>query len=393
MLGPMFLTHLECTACEGSFSPLGLPRACPDCQAPLAARYDLEAAGAALDRSTYASRPGRLWDLAEVLPLADPSHAVTLGEGGTPLLELPRLAAELGVARLTYKDEGQNPTGSFKARGLSVAVTMAKAGGATALAVPSAGNAGGALAAYGARAGLPVVLAMPQDVPAANRIEAEVTGAEVHLLPGTIADCGRWIRERAAEHGWFDLSTLAEPYRVEGKKTMGFELACQLGWTLPDVLLYPTGGGTGLVGIWKAFDEMEAMGWLPKGAPRPRMIAVQAAGCAPMVEAWASGAEHATAPANPHTCAAGLRVPTPKGDRWMLDVLRSSHGRAIAIEDEHLLASTRRLGRSEGLFGAPEVGALVAALATLRAEDHIGHNEHVALIATGAGHKYLECFG
>ena len=388
----MYLTHLESTEGQTLVDPGTLATVCPESGRPLVARYDLAAAGRALSRETYAARPAGLWSLRELLPLREPQDAVSLGEGGTPTLPLPRLGAALGVPHLWVKDEGTNPTGSFKARGMSVAVSMARALGARALAAPSAGNAGGALAAYGARAGLPVQLAMPHDVPAANRLEAEVYGAQVELVDGTISDCGRWLAERGEEHGWFDLSTLKEPYRVEGKKTMGYELALDFGWELPDVVLYPTGGGTGLVGMWKAFDEMRELGWLPREHPLPRMVAVQAAGCAPIVEAFQAGREEATPPADPHTCAAGLRVPAPIGDRWMLRVLRDSEGTAVAIPDEELLAATRRVAREEGIFFAPEAGALVAALERLRESGFVGEQDRVLLFNTGTGLKYPEVF-
>jgi threonine synthase len=388
----MHLTHLECTECGTRADARTLVTVCEACSRPLAARYDLEQAGRALSRDAFAARSQGLWDLREVLPLPEDGEVVSLGEGGTQLLSLPRLGAELGLSGLLLKDEATNPTGSFKARGMSVAVSMAKALGARALAAPSAGNAGGALAAYGARAGLPVHLAMPRDVPSANRIEAEICGAHVELLDGNIGHCGKWISQRAAAEGWFDISTLKEPYRVEGKKTMGYELALQCNWTLPDVILYPTGGGTGLVGMWKAFEEMTAMGWLPTGAPRPRMVVVQATGCAPMVDAFQSGASEATPPRAPHTIAAGLRVPGPIGDRWMLRVLAESQGTAIAISDEALLAGTKRLGATEGIFPAPEAGALVAAAEELKSSGWIQPEERVVLFNTGTGLKYSECF-
>ncbi len=389
----MYLTHLESTETDARVDPAALATVCPDTGRPLVACYDLAAAGKALTRETYASRPAGLWSLREVLPLADPERAVSLGEGGTPLVAVPRLGAALGLPRLWVKDESLNPTGSFKARGMSVAVSMARALGAEALAAPSAGNAGGALAAYGARAGLPVHLAMPRDVPAANLLEAQICGAQVELLEGNIADCGKWIRERAAEEGWFDLSTLKEPYRVEGKKTMGYELALDMGWELPDVVLYPTGGGTGLVGMWKAFHEMQAMGWLAEDAKLPRMVVVQAAGCAPVVDAFLAGRDEATPPKNPHTCASGLRVPSAIGDRWMLRVLRESGGTAVAVEDEELIEGARRIARDEGLFVAPEAGALVAALSKLKAAGDISGEDRVVIFNTGTGIKYPECLG
>lgn len=388
----MHLTHLECTECGSQASATELATVCSACRMPLVARYDLDAASRSLTLDSWLASPGKLWDLAAVMPLAKPDTAVSLGEGGTPLLKTQRLAAELGLSRLWVKEESQNPTGSFKARGMSAAVSAAVERGAQALAVPSAGNAGGALAAYGARAGLPVHLAMPEDVPAANRIEALACGAKVTLLPGTISDCGHWIAEQASLNGWFNLSTLKEPYRVEGKKSMGYELLRDLGGHLPDVILYPAGGGTGLVGMWKAFDEMESMGWLPSGGPRPRMVAVQAAGCAPVVEALHAGRDDIEVPDQPATCASGLRVPAPIGGRWMLRVLRASQGTAIAINDADLVAGSRRIGATEGIFAAPEGGALVAALEQLIASSWIQPEEEVVLFDTGTGLKYLECF-
>lgn len=388
----MFLTHLECTECGAEANARALATVCTACGMPLVARYDLEAAARRFPLERWLACPGSFQDLLPVLPFLHPRRAVSLGEGGTPLLPVPRLASELGLSQLWVKDESLNPTGSFKARGMAAAVNAAAERGAQALAVPSAGNAGGALAAYGARVGLPVHLAMPEDVPMANRIEAEACGANVTLLPGTISDCGHWIAERAAENGWFSLSTLKEPYRVEGKKSMGYELLRDLDGSLPDVILYPAGGGTGLVGMWKAFDEMEALGWRSIGAPRPRMVAVQAAGCAPVVDAFAAGEDHLQVPTDPATCASGLRVPEPIGGRWMLRVLYASHGSAIAITDEQLVAGSRRLGKAEGIFAAPEGGALVAALDQLLAAGWVKHDERVVLFNTGTGLKYLECF-
>ena len=388
----MYATHLESTEVELRIELGGLNTVCPESGRPLEVCYDLEKVGQALTRDTYAARTAGLWSLREILPLPADGVPVSLGEGGTPLLELPRLGKELRLPRLCAKDEGLNPTGSFKARGMTLAVSMARYLGASSLAAPSAGNAGGALAAYGAAAGLPVQLAMPKDVPAANQLEALACGARVELIDGTIADCGKWIAAHREEEGWFDVSTLKEPYRVEGKKTMGFELAKDLGWQLPDVILYPTGGGTGLVGIWKAFHEMRAMGWLPPETAFPRMVAVQAAGCAPIVEAHEAGADQASPPEDPQTCASGLRVPTPIGDRWMLRVLRESGGTALAIPDSQLVADTRLLARSEGIFAAPEAGALVSAARQLAATGWISPRERVLLLLTGTGLKYPECF-
>jgi threonine synthase len=316
----------------------------------------------------------------------------TLGEGGTPLLPADHLASRLGLGQgqLFVKDEAVNPTGSFKARGMAVAVAMAQQLGARKLAVPSAGNAGGALAAYAARAGLEAHIFMPRDVPAANRLECELTGARVTLVDGLITDCARLVQERKVAEGWFDVSTLREPYRVEGKKTMGYEIAEQCGWQLPDVILYPTGGGTGLIGMWKAFDEMEALDWI--GAKRPRMVSVQASGCAPIVRAFASGAAEAGTYENAHTVAAGLRVPRAIGDFIMLDILRRSGGAAIAVDDADLLADARALGAATGVCACPEGGACLSALRRMLADGMIGPSEQIVLFNTGSGLKYAEAF-
>jgi threonine synthase len=382
--------HLECTGCGAKRTPDRPWRVCDACGLPLAAVHDLAHVRSRLDRDALARRPRGLWRFHEVLPISDAAEWVTLGEGDTPLLPVPRLGRELGLPRLLVKDESLNPTGSFKDRGMAVAVTMAKLLGARALAAPSAGNAGGALAAYGARAGLPVVIAMPRDVPLPNRLEAAACGARVELVDGTIADCGRWIGERAEREGWFDVSTLKEPYRVEGKKTMGYELAEALGWRLPDVILYPTGGGTGLVGMAKAFDEMRELGWIEPDSPAPRLVAVQAEGCAPIVTSFAAGRDRAEAPPRPHTVASGLRVPRPIGDRWMLRVLRASRGTAVAVSDGELVAGAFEMARLEGIFACPEAGALVAAARRLAAEGWISRDETVVLFNTGTGLKYPE---
>lgn len=386
----MYLTHLQCTECQRTVDPAGLIRTCPDCARPLVARYDLEQVRRTVDREEIERRPLGLWKYREVLPAPAGVQIITLGEGGTPILDVPRLAELVGLAGLRFKDDSLQPTGSFKARGMSVAVTMAKHFGATALSAPSAGNAGGAMAAYGARAGLPVHVAMPKDVPMANRIEATACGANVTLVDGTIADCGKFLAQRNEELGAFDLSTLKEPYRVEGKKTMGYELAEQLGWTLPDYILYPTGGGTGLVGMAKAFDEMRELGWID--APNPKFIAVQAAGCAPIADAYSDGTDDGKFPESPATCAAGLRVPTPIGDRWMLRVIRDSEGQAVSVTDEELMAGTHEIAQTEGMFLAPEAGALWVALQRLRQDDTIPGNANVVLFVTGNGLKYLELF-
>lgn len=388
----MFVSHLECTECSEHADPHRLNRLCIRCGSPLQVIYDLSEIRKIVQRATITRRHPGLWRFREVLPLRDPSQAVTLGEGDTPLLRAEHLGEQLGMTRLYVKDESINPTGSFKARGMTVAVSMAKTFGVKTLAAPSAGNAGGALAAYGARARLPVVLAMPKDVPHSNRLEAEICGARVEYIDGTIADCGKWIAEQSSANDWFDLSTLKEPYRVEGKKIMGYELAEQLGWGLPDVILYPTGGGTGLVGMAKAFREMRELGWLNPDAPRPRFVAVQAAGCSPIVDAYHSGAERAKAPVEPHTLASGLRVPGPIGDRWMLRTLRQSNGTAVAVSDEELLRGSLELAEAEGIFPAPEGGALVAALKKLLDSGGIKPGEATVLFNTGTGLKYAEVF-
>ena len=387
----MFLSHLECSE-SGDRAEAGTLQTLSPKGMPLVARYDLDAVGASVSRAEVAARRGGMWRWREVLPLPEGGEVVSLGEGDTPLLRLTGLSEQLGMSDLWVKDEACNPTGSFKARGMSAAVTMAKQLGVTSLAVPSAGNAGGALAAYGARAGLPVQLAMPRDVPQSNVVEAKACGANIELLDGTIADCGKWIRAFCEEHGAFDLSTLKEPYRVEGKKTMGYELCEQLDWSLPDAILYPAGGGTGLVGMWKAFHELRELGWIDDGARLPRMYAIQASGCAPIADAFAAGADQASVPENPTTCASGLRVPTPIGDRWMLRVLDESQGAATAIDDDELIRGSLRVAASDGVFCAPEGGALVAALLRFLEQGVIRNDERVVLFNTGTGLKYLECF-
>jgi threonine synthase len=331
-----------------------------------------------------------LWRYFELLPVHSRQSVVSLGEGWTPLLAAPRLGARLGVRRLYVKDESRNPTGSFKARGMTTAVSVARDLGATALAVPSAGNAAGALAAYAARAGLAAHVFMPADTPRANQIECEIAGATVTLVDGLITDCARFVAERREKEAWFDVSTLREPYRLEGKKTMGYELAEQLGWDLPEVIVYPTGGGTGLIGMWKAFDEMEQLGWID--SRRPRLISVQAAGCAPIVRAYSEGLDYAPSWDDAQTIASGLRVPRALADFLILRVVRASGGCAVAVEDESLIAGAGELAASEGVFAAPEGGACVAALRTLVASGEIDPEERVVLFNTGSGVKYLEAF-
>jgi threonine synthase len=352
--------------------------------------YDLEAVGRALKKEDLAAREKPLWRYREVLPLPKDADPVTLGEGGTPLLRAKRFGKAIGLTNLLVKDEAQNPTQSFKARGMTTAVSMAKFLGATKLAVPSAGNAGGALAAYAARAGMEAHIFMPSDTPRANIIECRELGAHVVLIDGLITACGAEIAKRKEAEGWFDMSTLKEPYRVEGKKTLGYELAEQMDWTLPDVVLYPTGGGTGLIGMWKAFEEMETLGWI--GPKRPRMFTVQASGCAPIVQAFEAGEKFATEFPNAHTVASGLRVPKAVGDFIMLDILRKSGGGAVTVDDAEMISATRKVGTAEGLFVAPEGAACFVAAGKLLGEGKIGGDERVVIFNTGSGIKYLDCY-
>jgi threonine synthase len=386
----MFLTHLECSACGLEHDWQLLQNLCTACHKPLFAIVDLARAGRTLKREALAAREKSLWRYREVLPLPDGVESVSLGEGGTPLLRAARFGGAVGLSQLWVKDESQNPTQSFKARGMAVAVSMAKYLGATKLAVPSAGNAGGALAAYAARAGLEAHIFMPRDTPRANIIECRELGAHVTLIDGLITDCGAEIAKRKRAEDWFDMSTLKEPYRVEGKKTLGYELAEQSDWRLPDVILYPTGGGTGLIGMWKAFDEMEALGWI--GKKRPRMFAVQAAGCAPIVRAFENADSTAAEFPEAHTCASGLRVPKAIGDFLILKILRQSNGGAVAVDDEEMMRVTREVGSSEGLFVAPEGAACFAALKSLLSTGTIASDERVVIFNTGSGIKYLDCY-
>jgi len=387
----MHLTHLACTLCGKEHDATVPQNASACCGKPLFAHYDLAAAARTLTKDALRTRVKSLWRYHEVLPVRSEADIVTLGEGWTPLLPAPRLGAKHGMGKLFIKDEAQNPTASFKARGMSAAVSMAKQFGLKKLAVPSAGNAAGALAAYAARAGMEAHIFMPRDTPRANITECEQMGAHVTLVAGLITDCGAEVAKRKAAEGWFDVSTLKEPYRAEGKKTLGYELAEQLGWTLPDVILYPTGGGTGLIGMWKAFDEMEQLGWI--GSQRPRMFTVQAAGCQPIVRAFESGEKFAAEHLGAQTRASGLRVPKAIGDFIMLDALRKSGGGAVAVTDEEMIASTKEVGAAEGVFPAPEGAACYAALKHLLAAKKIHAEETVVLFNTSTGLKYLECYG
>jgi threonine synthase len=383
-----FLSHLECGACRHRLEPERAWQLCPTCGGPLLARYDLGAVAAAASRDDLERRPPGLWRYRELLPLREPERAVSLGEPATPLLEAPRLGERLDLAGLLVKDEGALPTGTFKARGAAVGVSRAVELGVRTLALPTAGNAGAAWAAYGARAGLEVVVGMPETTPSVIRREAVACGARVYLVPGSIADAGAVVREACERYGWFDASTLKEPYRIEGKKTMGFELADQLGWRLPEVIVYPTGGGVGLIGMWKGFQELRALGWLRAGAPGPRFVAAQSSGCAPVVRAFEQRAERTEAWADPVTFAAGIRVPQPLGDFLILRALRESSGTAVAVRDEVIAATMELAGAAEGMVVCPEGAAALAAAALLRQDGWIGRDESVAVFNTGTGLLY-----
>ena len=378
------ITHLECSRCGKTCSHTVLRNLC-DCGRTLFARYDLPRAARTLTRQALAARPATMWRYEELLPAGE---RVSLGEGMTPLVACPRLGARLGLQNFYVKDEGLNPTGSFKARGLSAAVTCALALGAKTLAIPTAGNAGGALAAYAARAGLRAVIVMPADTPQANVLECRAAGADVHKLDGLISDCGRYVAENAPREGWFDVSTTKEPYRVEGKKTMGYELWEQMDGILPDVIIYPAGGGVGLIGMVKAFDEMQAMGWI--GDRRPRMVAVQAAGCAPLLAAWQAHRDTVEMFPNAATLASGLRVPKPFADVEILSSVRRTGGTVVAATDDEMFAAGRELASSEGIFAAPEGAATVVAARKLAAEGFLKPADRVVLFNTGTGYKYLE---
>jgi threonine synthase len=385
---PSTITNLQCSrpGCGKPVSHLSLQNLC-ECGSPLLARYDLPAAARTLTLDALRARTRSMWRYEEVLPGAPP---VTLGEGMTPLIHALRLGQRLGVSDLFIKDEGLNPTSSFKARGLSAAVTMAKALGAKTIALPTAGNAGGAAAAYAAKAGLRCVIAMPADTPLANVMESRAFGADVRLIDGLISDCGKFIAEHGAREGWFEVSTLKEPYRIEGKKTMGYELWEEFDGKLPDVIVYPTGGGVGLIGMWKAFEELETMGHI--GKERPRMISAQAAGCAPIVRAFERREEKSDFWQNAATVASGLRVPKPLGDSLILADIYQSHGEAIAASDDEMMRACRLMAELEGIFAAPEGGAGLAAIQKLVESGKIQRDETVVLFNTGSGYKYVEAW-
>jgi threonine synthase len=382
------LIGLECPECGGTYDAERLQTVCKTCDSPLLARYDLARLRKTLTPDRFALRPPGLWRWEELLPVREPVFRQSLGEGDSPLLTIKRIADDLGLSQVFVKDEGVNPSGSFKARGLSVAVARAVELGATEFGIPTAGNAGGALAMYAALHGRKAHVFMPADAPRLNQLEVDAAGADLRLVEGLIDDAGRQVRLEAARSGWFNISTFHEPYRVEGKKTMGLELAESFDWDLPEVIVYPTGGGTGLVGMGKAFDELEALGWID--SRRPRLMAVQAAGCAPVVEAFEAGADRMVAWKSAATRAAGLRVPKPYADRLILRALRETGGSAVRVTEDAIDRAQRELARREGILACPEGGAALAGLRELVTLGEISPDERVVLFNTGTGLKYLQ---
>ncbi|MFD0795242.1 threonine synthase [Mucilaginibacter litoreus] len=382
------LKHLECPECGALYDPSSLISVCtnPACQSTLFARYDI--AGNTLNKEMLAGREANMWRYREMLPVIDNLNIVSMGEGFTPVIPVENLKQATGDNRVFIKNESGNPTGSFKARGISMAVSKAKELGIKTVAIPTAGNAGGAMSAYAARAGMGAVVYMPKLTPRLFKDECRVYGAEVVEVDGNISDCAKLVHEQAAQKNWFPISTLREPYRVEGKKTMGYEIAEQFNWQLPDVIFFPTGGGTGLIGICKAFDEMEQLGWI--GSKRPRMVAVQSASCCGLVKAFNNGSANAEFIDGGYTIANGLRVPKSYADKQLLKAIRNSNGTALAINDAEMLAGLKELARNEGLFVSPEGAALWQAFKKLKSERWIKDGETVVLINTGSGYKYLE---
>jgi threonine synthase len=383
-----YIKFLECSSCGNHFGADIIQTFCPECQAPLMARYDLEKARRELDRDRFRQRLPGMWRWREVLPVFEERNMISLGEGDAPLLLLHRLAEELNLPNLYVKDESLNPTGSFKARGLSAAVSKAKELGVKKIIIPTAGNAGGALAAYAARGGLEAYIFMPKDTPPANIEESRIAGATVILINGLISEAAGMAGEKARSEGWFDVSTFKEPYRCEGKKIMGYELAEAFNWDLPDVIIYPTGGGTGLVGMWKAFKEMDELGWL-ESKKRPRMVAVQAEGCAPVIKAFLSGSLFCDFWIGAQTIASGLRVPKSFADQIILHDLHESNGTAVAVSDVEIIEAQKRLASREGIFAAPEGAATLAGLMKLTQSGWIHPDEKIVLFNTGTGLKYL----
>ena len=386
---PSYMSHLQCSGCHREYPHNEIHTFCPNCQSPLLTVYNLKKARHFVDREQISRRTKGMWRWAELLPVQQPENRIFLGEGDTPLLRLSRLGQSLGLQNLFVKDESSNPTGSFKARGLSAAISKAKELGVEKVIIPTAGNAGGAMAAYAARAGLKAHIFMPKDTPIANIEESRMAGAEVILVDGLISDAAGMAGEKARLEGWFDVSTFKEPYRVEGKKVMGYELAESFGWELPDVIVYPTGGGTGLVGMWKAFAELEELGWLENTA-RPRMVSVQAEGCAPVVRAFSKGASFCDFWINAQTIASGLRVPKSFADHLILNDIYESNGTAIAVSDDAILQAQKKLAVLEGIFAAPEGAATLAALQKLIDQNWVQPDERIVLFNTGSGLKYLD---
>ena len=383
-----YLTHLECTYCHATYPADEVIRLCAECSKVLYPRYDLAGARDALNPDELKNRPANMWRYFEVMPVLDEANVITLGEGFTPIFKAERLGDKIGASAVYIKDEGLNPTASFKARGLSAAVSKAKELGITKLTIPSAGNAAGAMAAYAAKGGMEAHVFMPKDAPEANQIEVSISGGDLTLIDGLISDAGVLSRKRAAEEGLFDVSTLQEPYRVEGKKTMGYEIAEQSDWELPDAIIYPTGGGTGIVGMWKAFAEMEEMGWI--GPKRPKMYAVQAEGCAPIVRAFREGAEFAEPWENAQTMAAGIRVPGAIGDYLILGAIRESGGGALTVTDDEMKYYMSLVASLEGMFICPEGAATAVALNKLLVAGDLSPDENILLLNTGSGLKYLD---
>ncbi|MFC1996342.1 threonine synthase [Chloroflexota bacterium] len=383
-----YLLDLYCYDCKRIYDASRIQTYCPDCQAPLIVNYDLTAAKRSLDRDEFRHRPTGMWRWHELLPVHEPENMIHLGEGDTPLLHLPHIGSSLGLSQLYVKDESINPTGTFKARGLAAAISKAKELGLKKVIIPTAGNAGGAMAAYAARGGLEAYIFMPQDTPEANIKESRIAGATVILIDGLISEAAGMAGEKARAEGWFDVSTFKEPYRAEGKKIMGYELAEEFGWELPDVIIYPTGGGTGLIGMWKAFKEIATMGWL-ENDKRPRMVAVQADGCAPVVDAFSSGSQFCDFWIGASTLASGLRVPKSFADQIILDDLRESDGSAVAVSDESIMEAQKKMACEEGIFAAPEGAATLAGLEQLVQDGWVEPDQKVVLFNTGTGLKYL----
>lgn len=386
-----YLSHIECTLCGEIQNANHVHRLCPECGGVLYPRYDLKAAAKELDRKVFKDRHPSMWRYFELLPIIDPQNIVTLGEGFTPIFEISKVAKTLSCEKLFVKDESLNPTASFKARGLSAAVSKALEFGISKLTIPSAGNAAGAMTAYAAKAGIESYVFMPKDAPEANQKEVSISGAKLELIDGLISDAGKLSAQLANELDLFDVSTLKEPYRVEGKKTMGYEIAEQFDWSLPDAIIYPTGGGTGIVGMWKAFEEMESMGWIDK--KRPKMFSVQSEGCAPIVKAFNDGKKHADPWENASTIAAGIRVPVAVADYLILQAVRESGGKALVVSDESMLSWMKSVASLEGMFFCPEGAATLAALKELLDDGSLSGSERILILNTGSGLKYLELVG